>query len=185
MERFAAPGRGIAPGSGGVRPGSVSYALAVDGHQGLTALIESAWKELDGLDAGRRDLCLDVVGDVLETGRLTPDDAERAVERLVSIALSDEGHPVRESALNAVCAASMRYELPYGVVEPLAVGADAFEPLLLDYVLAILGATHDLAALPVVERFLQHPHPEVRRAAAEEVKELHWSGESARGEAAR
>jgi len=147
----------------------------VDGYQGLTALIESAWEELNGSDAGRRDLCLDVVSDVLETGRLTPDDAERAVERLVTVALSDEGYPVRESALHAACTAATHYELPYRVVEPLAVGAEGFEPLLLDYVLAILGSTHDQAALPTVERFLHHPHPGVRREAAEAVNELHGS----------
>ncbi|WP_329274471.1 HEAT repeat domain-containing protein [Streptomyces sp. NBC_00691] len=150
----------------------------MDGYQGLTALIESAWEELNGSDTGRRDLCLDVVSDVLETGRLTPDDAERAVERLVTVALSDEGYSARESALHAACTASTHYELPYRVVEPLAVGSDGFEPLLLDYVLALLASTHDQAALPIVERFLHHPHPEVRREAAEAVNELRWSQES-------
>ncbi|MFJ3590457.1 HEAT repeat domain-containing protein [Streptomyces sp. NBC_01259] len=147
----------------------------MDGYQGLTAMIESAWEELNGSDAGRRDLCLDVISDVLETARLTPGDAERAVEHLVAVALSDEGHPVRESALHAVLTASTHYELPYRVVEPLAVGADAFESVLLDYVLGVLGSTHDQAVLPVVERFLQHPHPEVRREAAEAVNEVRRS----------
>ncbi|MEU4356950.1 hypothetical protein [Streptomyces virginiae] len=147
----------------------------MDGNQGLTALVESAWAELNGSDAGRRDLCLDLVSDVLETGRLTPDDAEGAVERLVAVALSDEGYPVRESALHAACTASTHYEIPYRVVEPLAVGADNFEPLLLAYVLAVLGSTHDQAALPIVERFLRHPHAEVRREAADAVNELRRS----------
>ncbi|MGP3987039.1 HEAT repeat domain-containing protein [Streptomyces sp. 3N207] len=146
----------------------------MDGYQGLTALIESAWEELNSSDADRRDLCLDAVSDVLETGRLTQDDAERAVERLVTVALSDEGYPVRESALHAVCTASTHYELPYRVVEPLAAGTDGFAPLLLAYVLAILGCTHDQAALPIVERLLHHPHSEVRREAAEAVTELRW-----------
>ncbi|MGA5411950.1 HEAT repeat domain-containing protein [Streptomyces lavendulocolor] len=157
----------------------------MDGYQGLTALIESAWDELNGSDAGRRDLCLDVVSDVLGTGRLTQDDAERAVERLVTVALSDESYAVRESALHAACTASMHYELSYRVVEPLAVGADALEPLLLDYILAILGSTHDQAALPVLERFLQHPQPEVRREAAEALNELRWSREPTLGETAQ
>ncbi|MGW0750813.1 hypothetical protein [Streptomyces sp. NPDC002587] len=100
----------------------------MDGLQGLTALIESAWEELNSSDAGRRDLCLDVVSEVLETGRLMPDDAEQAVERLVTVALSDESYPVRGSALHAACTASTHYKLPYRVVEPLAVSADGFEP---------------------------------------------------------
>ncbi|MFE5485910.1 HEAT repeat domain-containing protein [Streptomyces sp. NPDC056527] len=150
----------------------------MDEYQGLAALIESAWKEVDASCADRRDSCLDAVSDVLETGRLTQDDAERVIERLVTIALSDEGHAVRESALHAICSASTHHELPYRVVEPLAVGAAGFEPLLLDYVLSILGSTHDQAALPIVERFLQHPHLDVRREAADAVHELSWSRES-------
>jgi len=158
---------------------TVSYALAVDGYQSLTALIESAWEELNSPDAGRRELCLDVISDVLETGRLAQNDVERAVERLATVALSGENYEVRESALHAVCTASTHYKLPYRVVEPLAAGVDSFEPLLLAYVLAVLGCTHDEAALPIVERFLQHPHSEVRREALEAVTELHWHRESA------
>ncbi|MFD4869190.1 hypothetical protein [Streptomyces sp. NPDC058412] len=41
------------------------------------AWVEAAWQELDTPDTGRRDGCLEVVGDMLETGRLSQDDAER------------------------------------------------------------------------------------------------------------
>ncbi len=149
-------------------------------------MIESAWEELNSSDAGRRDLCLDAVSDILQTGRLAHSDVERAVERLVTIALSGESHAVRESALHAVrTAASPHYELPYRVVEPLAAGADGFEPVLLAYVLAVLGTTHDPAALPIVERFLHHPHPEVRREASDAVAELHRHRKSARDRTAQ
>ncbi|OEJ98010.1 hypothetical protein J116_011850 [Streptomyces thermolilacinus SPC6] len=147
-------------------------------------MIESAWEQLNSSDVDCRDLSLEVVCDVLETGRLTQIDAERTVERLVTVALSDEGYAVRESALNAVSTASTHYELPYRVVEPLAVGADGFEPLLLTYVLGILGSTHDQAALPLVERFLDHPHAEVNREASQAVTELRWYRESAQRETA-
>ncbi|MYS05193.1 hypothetical protein GTW71_01720, partial [Streptomyces sp. SID6041] len=105
---------------------------------------------------------------------------ERTVERLTAVALSGESYAVRESALHAVCTASSHYELPYRVVEPLAAGAGGFEPLLLPYVLAVLGSTHDHAALPNVERFLHHPHTEVRLEASEAVRELQWHRESPR-----
>ncbi|MFF3090118.1 HEAT repeat domain-containing protein [Streptomyces nojiriensis] len=137
------------------------------------AWIESAWQELDAPDAGRRDSCLEVVSDVLETGRLAQGDAVRVVERLVAVALSDESYELRESALHAVCTATTPYELPYRAVAPLA-AADGMEPLLLEYVLGVLGATGDRAALPAVERFLRHPHPGVRREAADAVRELRW-----------
>ncbi|MEU9062989.1 hypothetical protein AB0D13_30030 [Streptomyces sp. NPDC048430] len=148
------------------------YALPVDAYRGLTASIEAAWEELEGSEAGSRHLRLDAISDILETGRLPQKDAVRAVERLVIVALSAEDHAVRESALNAACTASTYYELPYRVVEPLAAGADRFEPLLLAYVLTILGGTHDHAALPIIERFRHHDHPEVRREAAEAVTEV-------------
>ncbi|MCX5175200.1 hypothetical protein OG523_05335 [Streptomyces virginiae] len=156
----------------------------MDGYQALTALIESAWEQLENSDTGRRDLCLDFVSDILETGRLTQADAERVVERLVTVALSDESYALRESALHAVCTASTRHELPFRVAEPLAVGVDRFEPLLLSYVLGILCDTHDQAALPVVERFLHHPHPEVSGEAAEAAAELRRRREPAQDKTA-
>ncbi|MCX4802265.1 hypothetical protein OG594_11460 [Streptomyces sp. NBC_01214] len=148
------------------------------GPKSPTAWIESARQELDAPDAGRRDSCLEVVSDVLETGLLARDgaarnDAVRVVERLVAVALSDEGYELRESALHALCTATAPYELPQRVVAPLA-AADGMEPLLLEYVLGVHGATGDRAALPAVGRFLRHPDPGVRRAAADAVKELRW-----------
>lgn len=51
-------------------------------------------------------------------------------------------------------------------------GGDSFEPLLIAYVLTVLGSTHDQAALPIVERFLRHPHSEVRRDASDAATEI-------------
>ncbi|MFF3679329.1 HEAT repeat domain-containing protein [Streptomyces sp. NPDC002120] len=150
----------------------------MSGHRSPEVWIEAAWQELAAPDAGRRDGCLEVVGDMLETGRPSQDDAERAVERLVVVALSGESHALRESALHAICTATTPYALPYRVVEPLAAGADGFESLLLADDLAVLGCTDDRAVLPVVERFLRHPHPEVRREAADAVSELRRLRES-------
>ncbi|MFB6583716.1 hypothetical protein ACFCYC_41005 [Streptomyces sp. NPDC056402] len=147
-------------GSGPVagQPAVVSHALAATGPKSPTAWIESARQELDAPDAGRRDSCLEVVSDVLETGLLARDEAVRVVERLVAVALSDESYELRESALHALCTATAPYELPHRVLAPL-VAADGMEPLLLEYVLAALGATGDRAALPAVGRFLRHPDP--------------------------
>lgn len=117
-------GAGSAPAG---RPADVSYALAMTGPKSPMAWIEWAWQELDAPDAGRRDSCLEVVGDVLETGLLAQGDAVRVVERLVAVALSGESYGLRESALHAVCTATTPYELPYLVVAPLA-AADGMEP---------------------------------------------------------
>lgn len=156
----------------------------MDDYQGMTTLLASAWQDLNDSDADRAHLCLDAVSDVLETGRLTQYDAERSVERLVTVALADESYLVREAALHAACTAATHYELPYRAVEPLAVSADDFEPLLLTYVLAILSCTHDQRALPIVERFHQHPRADVRKEAADAVHELRWIRESAPGKTA-
>ncbi|WP_129842394.1 hypothetical protein [Streptomyces sp. RFCAC02] len=148
----------------------------MDGFQAPTALIAAVPGESDGFGAGRRDLFLDTVGDCLDMGRPTPDEAERAVERLIAVALSEESRPVRESALHAVCLASTHHELPYRLVEPLAACADALDPPLLGHALAILGSTHDRSALPVVERFLRHCHSGVRAEAADELRQSRQPG---------
>ncbi|MFJ7155870.1 HEAT repeat domain-containing protein [Streptomyces sp. NPDC101118] len=140
-----------------------------------TELLEESWQEFESPGPGRRHLCLDAIGDVLETGRLGQDDVERTVGRLVAVALAEEDHTTQESALHAVSTAAAHHELPYRLVEPLAAGADHFPPLLLEYVVGVLGATHDPAALPAVERFLSHPREGVRREAADAVYELEWS----------
>ncbi|MFJ1564991.1 hypothetical protein ACIOG8_12315 [Streptomyces erythrochromogenes] len=137
-------------------------------------MIESAWRELDAPDAGNRDGCLEVVADILERGLPARADAERVAGRLVAVALSDEGYALRESALHALSAGTTSYEFAHRALEPLAAGADRFEPLLLEYVLYVLGCAGGRSALPVVERFLHHPAPEVRREAAEAARELHW-----------
>ncbi|MEV7590894.1 hypothetical protein AB0O42_11500 [Streptomyces sp. NPDC089922] len=146
----------------------------MDGYPSASAVIASAWRELEAPGV-ERSLVLDAVSDALDTAHPSQEEAERAVGRLVALALGEEPPAVLESALHAICTASTRYRFPYALVEPLAAGVDRFAPLLLDYVLGILADTHDGAALPVVERFLHHPHPDVRREAADAVRELTWA----------
>ncbi|MEU6107692.1 hypothetical protein ABZ853_04645 [Streptomyces albidoflavus] len=142
-----------------------------DSHD-LTALLASVWEAVDDPATARRDLSLDAIGDALETGRLPRDEVERAAERLVALALSAEDDPVRESALHALCLATGQYRLPYRTLAPLAEHGDAFGPVLLPYVLAAVSSTHDRQALPLVQRYLRHPHPDVRGEAAEALHEL-------------
>ncbi|MFP3115877.1 MULTISPECIES: HEAT repeat domain-containing protein [Streptomyces] len=142
------------------------------GTHDLTALVTSAWEAVDDPTTARGDLSLDAIGDVLETGRLPRDEAERAAERLVALALSAKDDPVRESALHALCLSTGQYRLPYRTLAPLAEHGDAFAPVLLPYVLAAVSSTHDRQALPLVQRYLRHPGPEVRAEAAEALHEL-------------
>ncbi|MEU6312885.1 hypothetical protein [Streptomyces sp. NPDC047014] len=148
----------------------------MDSYPSASALIASAWTRLEGPPVDR-SLWLDAIGDALDTGLPPQEEAERAVARLAALALAlpEEPPVVRESALHAICTASTRYRFPFALVEPLAAGADRFEPVLLVYVLGILADTHDAAALPVVERYLSHPEAEVRREAADAVRELEWA----------
>ncbi|MGA5575264.1 hypothetical protein ACPCK9_10515 [Streptomyces koyangensis] len=101
------------------------------GTHDLTALVTSAWEAVDDPTTARGDLSLDAIGDVLETGRLPRDEAERAAERLVALALSAKDDPVRESALHALCLSTGQYRLPYRTLAPLAEHGDAFAPVLL------------------------------------------------------
>ncbi|MEV7674465.1 hypothetical protein [Streptomyces sp. NPDC088752] len=147
----------------------------MDGYENLAARVERARAEFDDPATPHRDFCLDAVGDLLEAGLLTREDAERAVGRMVALALSDdEDRTVLESALHAVCTAGTRYVLPLPLVAPLAAAADRFDPPLLAYVLSALGSTHDRAAVPLARRFLDHPRPELRREAEDALTEIRW-----------
>ncbi|MER6202603.1 hypothetical protein ABT234_35185 [Streptomyces sp. NPDC001586] len=60
------------------------------------AWVEAAWQELDAPDTGRRDGCLEVVGDMLETGRPSQDDHHPGVRREAADAVKELGR-LRES----------------------------------------------------------------------------------------
>ncbi|MFF5637425.1 hypothetical protein [Streptomyces sp. NPDC012825] len=147
----------------------------MDGHEHPTARIEKAWREFEDPATPHRDFRLDEINDLLEAGLLPREDAERTVGRLAAVALSDdEDRTVLESALHAVCTAGTRYVLPLPPVAPLAAAAARFDPPLLTYVLSALGSTHDRAAIPLARRFLDHPHPEIRRQAEDALTEIRW-----------
>ncbi|MFJ3640826.1 hypothetical protein ACIPRD_13830 [Streptomyces sp. NPDC090108] len=139
--------------------------------------LETAWAELDRADSRQQEFWADDLGDLLESGYLIQADAERVVGWLVQRAVSDVDYAVRESALHAVSEAGIPYELPYAALEPLAVNIDTFEPLLLEYVLFSLSATHDKRARRSVEPFLDHPDVAVRAEARLAMTELRDDGD--------
>ncbi|MCX4825544.1 hypothetical protein OG883_37985 [Streptomyces sp. NBC_01142] len=153
----------------------------MDEHGQVRERLRTARATLSHVDARQRDFCADDLGDLLDSAYLSQADAERVVGWLVERAVSDVDYAVRESALHAVSNAGVRYKLPYSSVEPLAAGIDAFEPLLLEYVLFSLSATHDPAARPIIEPFLGHPDAAVREEAALAMAELRGAGGGAGG----
>jgi hypothetical protein len=148
----------------------------VDEYRQRLEQLETAWMELDHADTRQQEVWADGLGDLLESGYLMQADAERVVGWLAQRAVSDVEYAVRESALHAVSEAGVQYELPYVVLEPLAANVDAFEPLLLEYVLFSLSATHDKRARRTIEPFLVHPHVSVREEAALAMTELRADG---------
>ncbi|AVH97049.1 MULTISPECIES: HEAT repeat domain-containing protein [Streptomyces] len=149
--------------------------MDMDGYARLTARIEKAWREFDDPATPHRDFRLDEISDLLEPAPLTQEDTERIVGRMARIALSDdEDRGVVEAALHAISTAGTRYTLPLPLVEPLADAADRFDPPLLAYVLSALGSTYDKAAIPLAKRFLDHPHPDIRREAEDALTEIRW-----------
>ncbi|MFD8380606.1 HEAT repeat domain-containing protein [Streptomyces sp. NPDC059679] len=148
----------------------------------MTAVQYLKWQELrssaeevlrlDSTDARQREVWADDLGDLLESACLQRAEAEQVLGWLVQMAVTAGDHAVRESALHAVAEAGVPYELPYSVVEPLADNIAAFEPLLLEYVLFSLSATHDERARGPIEPFLAHPDPDVRREARFAMAEL-------------
>lgn len=124
-----------------------------------------ALEALTGRDPDRRDLAAEVLADVLRGAMLDTAAARLVVGRLVSVAVIEPEAKVRESALNAVCEAFDHYSLPLGVVEPLASVVRTLEPELLKYTLYIFGTTRDPRARSLIEPFLHHPDPDVRKEA--------------------
>ncbi|MDW8805085.1 hypothetical protein P1P68_09900 [Streptomyces scabiei] len=134
--------------------------------------LENARTELNAVDTRQQEVWADSLGDLLESRYLNQVDAELVVGWLVQTAVSDVDHAVRESALHAIAEAGVRYELPYSTLEPLAAHVSAFEPLLLEYVLFSLSATHDRRARRTIEPFLVHPDAVVREEAELAMTEL-------------
>ncbi|MFD7795053.1 hypothetical protein [Streptomyces sp. NPDC059759] len=139
--------------------------------------LESAWAELHRADSRQHEVWADGLGDLLASGYLLQADAERVVGWLVQRAVYDVDYAVRESALHAVSEAGVPYELPYAALEPLAADIDTFEPLLLEYVLFSLSATHDKRARRSIEPFLGHPDVAVREEAELAMTELRDDGD--------
>lgn len=120
-----------------------------------------------------RDVVADRIGDLLRARALSAADAERVVRRLAACSVTETSYALRESALNAIAEAAVAYTLPYELLAPLAKRAHAVEqPDLLGHILFSLAATHDERARETAELFLGHPAPDVRREAAEAVREL-------------
>ncbi|MFF4385160.1 HEAT repeat domain-containing protein [Kitasatospora sp. NPDC001547] len=137
-----------------------------------------ALEALTDRDPDRRDVAAAVLGDFLRGAALDEDSARLAVGRLVGVAVNEPSTKVRESALNSISEAD-HYRLPLALVEPLAAAMPTMEPELLVHTLYILGATHDPRARPLIEPFLHHPDPEVRkeaRLAAAEITTVESEG---------
>lgn len=151
----------------------------MDEYQRRLEQLETAWIELDRADARQQENWADGLGDLLESGYLSQADAGRVVGWLAQRAVSDVDYTVRESALHAISEAGGQYELPYVAIEPLAAKVDAFEPLLLEYVLFSLSATHDERARRSIEPFLDHSNASVRKEAELAMTELGDDGKPA------
>jgi HEAT repeat protein len=120
----------------------------------------------------QRDLAAAELGDLLRNAVLNHVDTERVVSQLVTAITTDTDPTVRESALNAIAEAFNYAELPLRLVQPLQHRLHEMSPAELDYALYILAATHDPAAHPAIEAFVNHPDPAVRRYTAEALQEL-------------
>ncbi|MGW6273968.1 hypothetical protein [Streptomyces sp. NPDC055060] len=154
--------------------------MRMDACRRLRGRSDTAWQAPADAGAREREIWADGLGDLLASGGLEQADAERAVGRLVQVAVRDAEYAVREAALHALSEAAVRYALPYGVLGPLAAHIDGFAPPLLEYVLFSLSATHDVRALQPVEPFLTHADAGVREEAERAVAELRACGGASR-----
>ena len=92
-------------------------------------------------------------------GVLDPAEAEQAVAWLVDRAVDDPDQAVQEAALNALVSAHDGYDLPLRLFSRLRSELGTLPPVLAEYALYILAATHDLTVRPDIEAYLLHPDP--------------------------
>ena len=134
--------------------------------------LHAALADLTHDDPRHRHLAVEHLGDLLRGPSLDEADAELAVARLVALFTSEADPTVQESTLHAIAEAFDRHRLGLPVFEPLHPLLPAMPPNLLEYALYVLAATHNPQTRPMIEAFLQHPDPTVRRYAAEALTEL-------------
>jgi HEAT repeat protein len=134
--------------------------------------LQAALNALAHPDPRHRDLAAAHIGDILRGAVLDQANTERAVTHLVAIAITDVDPTVRESALNSISEAFNSRTLPLTLFQPLQHSLGFMEPALLEHALYVLAATHNPAARPAIEAFINHPDDNVRRSAADALSEL-------------
>ncbi|MDX3455661.1 hypothetical protein PV396_27610 [Streptomyces sp. ME02-8801-2C] len=127
--------------------------------------ISEALAALTDREPDRRDVAADTLGDILRSSGPSADTARMIVGRLVSVAIDEPVTKIRESALNAISEAVDHHRLPLDLVALLTAAMPTMEPELLEHALYILGATHAPQASQLIEPFLHHPDPQVRKEA--------------------
>ncbi|NUT96200.1 MAG: hypothetical protein HOY78_29655 [Saccharothrix sp.] len=131
--------------------------------------VHESFVALGSAEPRDREVAAAELGDLLRGGGLDAATTERAVARLVEVAVEDSDRDVVEEALHAI---GEVHEVPLRLVLPLTRRMPGWDEHLLDHALAILACTHDPAAKALVEAYADHPHPGVRRSAAEALVEL-------------
>ncbi|WP_433389168.1 HEAT repeat domain-containing protein [Micromonospora sp. KLBMP9576] len=116
------------------------------------------------------------VGDCFRRYAGNQDNTEVAVTRLVALTVAETDERMRSSALSACADAATAYVLPLALFEPLMPLLPDLSAELTEYVLLILGLTHDPAARPIITPYLNHPEASVRLEASDALTELAGRG---------
>ena len=141
---------------------------ADSGDRALNTVLE----RLTDPDPRVRALAADEASDYFRGGISGQAATETAVAKLVAAAVADDEDSVREAALHACHEAVSHHDLPLALFDPLVPLMPRLPAELIGYVLAILGATHDPAARPIIASYANHPNRSVRAEAAEALVEL-------------
>ena len=125
-------------------------------------------------EAHERELALDELGDLFEAKETKDAELRRGLLAIQKVLESETEHAVLKSALHAANAASA---LGHGKLVSWGglartIGRFERDAQLLEYVLAILGASGQPSLAPVVARFTDHQDEQVRGTAREALETL-------------
>lgn len=122
--------------------------------------------------ADEREDAAEHLADLFEYGRLSREDATRAVDAVLEAVCREYDSVVREAMMNVLVASSVRSEKLAVPWDQSASILDALDSEGLAHALGVLGNTQDTEFAAVLEVYLLHESTTAREAAREALVQL-------------
>ena len=128
---------------------------------------------MTAMQSANPDINIDYIGDILEYGTVSQDEAIELSNLMIRSVLQEENNAVRESIFHALSHAVVFRNVGSFVEWNLLVdNVSKINSSELEYVLTCLGFSHNKKYIPFIESFLSNASPMIREVAQEALEEL-------------